>query len=42
MVISVFQEEARSFYGLENLWEAPRMEIDDKAVEIKQLNKDMH
>ena len=42
VVISVFQEEARSFYGLENLWEAPRMEIDDKAVEIKQLNKDMH
>ena len=41
VVISVFQEEARSFYGLEDLWDAPRMEIDEKVTEIKKLNKDM-
>lgn len=41
VVISVFQESARSFYGLEDLWDAPRMEIDDNATEIKKLNKDM-
>ena len=34
VVISVFQDEARSFYGLEDLWDAPRMEIDEKATEI--------
>ena len=41
VVISVFQDSARSFYGLENLWDAPRMEIDDNATEIKKLNKGM-
>ncbi len=41
VVISVFQEEARSFYGLEDLWDAPRMEIDENATEIKKLTKDM-
>ena len=41
VVISIFQEAARSFYDLENLWDAPRMEIDDNATEIKRLNKDM-
>jgi ribosome-associated protein len=41
VVISVFQETARSFYDLENLWDAPRMAIDDNATEIKKLNKDM-
>jgi ribosome-associated protein len=41
VVISVFQESARSFYGLEDLWEAPRMEIAENATEIKRLNKDM-
>ncbi|HNZ09901.1 MAG TPA: ribosome silencing factor [Smithellaceae bacterium] len=41
VVISVFQDEARSFYGLEDLWDAPRMEIDEKATEIKKLTKDM-
>jgi len=41
VVISVFQEETRSFYGLENLWDAPRMEIDENAAEIKKLPKDM-
>ncbi len=41
VVISVFQESARSFYGLENLWDAPRMEIAGNATEIKKLTKDM-
>ena len=41
VVISVFQESARSFYGLENLWDAPRMEIDENATQIKKLTKDM-
>jgi ribosome-associated protein len=41
VVISVFQESARSFYGLEGLWDAPRMEIDENATEIKKLTKDM-
>ncbi len=42
VIISVFQEEARSFYGLEDLWEAPRMEIDDKETQIKKLTKEMN
>lgn len=41
VVISIFQEATRSFYDLENLWDAPRMEIDDNTTEIKKLNKDM-
>ncbi|KAF0157095.1 MAG: ribosome-associated protein [Syntrophaceae bacterium] len=41
VVISVFQESARSFYGLEDLWDAPRMKIDENAAEIKKLTKDM-
>lgn len=41
VVISVFQESARSFYGLEDLWDAPRMKIDENATEIKKLTKDM-
>ncbi len=41
IVISVFQESARSFYGLENLWDAPRMEIDENTTAIKKLTKDM-
>lgn len=41
VVISVFQDSARSFYGLENLWDAPRMEIDENATEIKKLSKDI-
>lgn len=41
VVISIFQEATRSFYDLENLWDAPRMEIDENATEIKRLNKDM-
>ena len=41
VVICVFQESVRSFYGLEDLWDAPRMEIDENATEIKKLPKDM-
>lgn len=41
VVISIFQEATRSFYDLENLWDAPRMEVDENATEIKRLNKDM-
>lgn len=41
VVISIFQEATRSFYDLENLWDAPRMEIDEATTEIKRLNKDM-
>lgn len=41
VVISVFQEETRAFYGLENLWDAPRMEIDENATKISKLSKDM-
>lgn len=41
VVISVFQESARSFYGLEDLWDSPRMEIDENATEIKKLTRDM-
>jgi len=41
VVISIFQEATRSFYDLENLWDAPRMEIDENATEIKKLHKDM-
>ncbi len=41
VVISIFQEAARSFYDLENLWDAPKMEIDETLAEIKKLHKDM-
>ena len=41
VVISVFQESARDFYGLENLWDAPRMDIDENATDIKRLSKEM-
>lgn len=41
VVISVFQDQAREFYGLEDLWDAPRMDIDENATEIKKLSKDM-
>lgn len=41
VVISVFQESARDFYGLEDLWDAPRMEIDENATDIKKLSKEM-
>jgi ribosome-associated protein len=41
VVISIFLEALRSFYDIENLWEAPRMDIDENATEIKRLNKGM-
>ena len=41
IVISIFQESLRVFYAIENLWDAPRMSIDEKATEIKRLNKAM-
>jgi len=41
VVISVFYEPVRTFYNIENLWDAPRMNIDENKKEIKKLNKDM-
>ena len=41
VVISVFQENIRSFYDVENLWDAPKMRIDENKTEVKRLNKDM-
>ncbi len=41
VVISVFQEETRGFYRLEDLWDVPRMEIDENATSVKKLTKDM-
>jgi ribosome-associated protein len=39
VVISVFLESVRSFYDLENLWDAPCMSIDEKVTEVKKLDK---
>ncbi len=39
VVISIFHEPLRAFYAIENLWDAPRMNIDGNATEIKRLNK---
>ncbi len=39
VVISVFQESLRAFYDIENLWDAPRMNIDENVIEIKSLSK---
>lgn len=41
VVISVFYEPARTFYDLENLWDAPRMTVDENKKEIKRLGKEM-
>ena len=41
IVISIFQESLRAFYAIEDLWDAPRMSIDESATEIKKLNKAM-
>lgn len=41
VVISVFLESLRTFYDIENLWDAPRMNIDEKVTEIKRLTKVM-
>ena len=41
VVISVFYEPVRAFYDLENLWDAPRMNVNENKKEIKRLNKEM-
>ena len=41
VVISVFQESLRAFYAIEDLWNAPRMNIAEKTTEVKRLNKGM-
>lgn len=41
VVISIFLESLRSFYDIENLWDAPRMNVDENATEIKRLSKGM-
>ncbi|MCE5211834.1 MAG: ribosome silencing factor, partial [Deltaproteobacteria bacterium] len=41
VVISVFYEPVRTFYNLENLWDAPKMTVDENKKEIKRLNKEM-
>ncbi len=41
IVISVFYEPIRAFYNIENLWDAPRMNIDENKKGIKKLNKEM-
>jgi ribosome-associated protein len=41
VVISIFMESLRTFYNIENLWDAPSMNIDEKATEIKRLSKGM-
>jgi ribosome-associated protein len=41
VVISIFLESLRAFYDIENLWDAPRMNIDENATEIKRLTKGM-
>ncbi len=41
VVISVFYEPVRAFYNIENLWDAPRMIVDENKKEIKRLGKEM-
>ena len=41
VVISIFLESLRTFYNIENLWDAPSMNIDEKTTEIKRLTKGM-
>ncbi|HNQ65911.1 MAG TPA: ribosome silencing factor [Smithella sp.] len=41
VVISVFYEPVRTFYDLENLWDAPRMQVDENKKEIKRLSREM-
>ncbi len=41
IVISVFYEPTREFYNIENLWDTPRMNIDENKKEIKRLKKEM-
>ena len=40
IVVHVFLEPVREYYDIERLWsEAPRMEVDDDATEIKSLRR---
>jgi len=41
VVISIFQESIRSFYAIEDLWNAPSMSIAESTTEVKRLNKGM-
>ena len=41
VVISVFYEPVRAFYDIENLWDAPRMSVDENKKEISRLGKGM-
>ena len=41
VVISVFQESLRAFYAIEDLWNAPRMNIAENTTEVKRLTKGM-
>ena len=41
VVISVFQEQMRAFYAIEDLWNAPRMKIAESTTEVKRLTKGM-
>ena len=41
VVISVFHEPIRAFYDLENLWDAPRMKVDENKKEVKRLSREM-
>jgi ribosome-associated protein len=42
VIISIFQENMRSFYDIENLWDAPKMNIDENKTKIKHLNETMY
>ena len=39
VVISVFYEPIRAFYDLENLWDAPRMKVNENKKEVKRWRK---
>lgn len=42
IIVHIFYEPVRTFYDLERYWsEAPKMMIDDDAIEIKELDKGM-
>ncbi|MBN1364716.1 MAG: ribosome silencing factor [Syntrophaceae bacterium] len=41
VVISVFYEPTRTFYDIENLWDAPRMKVNENKKEIKRLSGEM-
>jgi len=41
VVISVFHEPIRDFYDLENLWDVPRMKVDENKKEVKRLSREM-